>query len=331
MLFKTIIKAHSKYPSLLYRNCTSTRTRTAVTHVNIEKLMWKDTTTNERYIWNKDPICRGDPNPGEVCTADYSPSVVACSNPSYPNCIKGLCWEKEKSSLTKETPRVNCNQDFGGSSYPCKNEDYPICFDFVQGSSWGTCYGLGATNDQACNDYGEQTCDISDYPLCRDGGCYPDLEASECYLPEPWYDITVWGDLIALNVYWELGESINNSCNGTVSMELDQQNSAGTPNPIVSTSNFATGHASMLLKAGEQGETVLMDASANQGGIQELAVTSATGGTTVLKRSNFGDIFVHVPTSTRKCGYSKCRPWALASIESSPTTPFAYVPRTAGM
>ena len=116
-----------------------------------------------------------------------------------------------------------------------------------------------------------------------------------CYLEAPWYDVTVWGDTIALHANWNAG---TNECTGTVTLEAEM----GSEVPAQTIRDFAAASEASVLLTGNEGDTTLTDDTTNDI-LSEISVDSSAGW---VKRDSFGDIVVEVPTDVPGCSYAYC-------------------------
>jgi hypothetical protein len=234
------------------------------------------------------------------CAEDYQPNANdPCPNPTYPTCDGGKCYE----TPAKDPSNQNCNQNYNtGTSKPCLNPEFPTCKGFIQGVKWGTCYTspvVDPNNPSCTQDYGPVTsCQDPSYPICNYERCYADLNS--CFLREPWYDVTVWGDSIALHFHWDGTTNVPSDCTGTVTLEAQIVGET----PIQVTKNFKTSSEASMLLTAKEGDSILTD-NTNTDIMSNITVTSPTA-SGIVKRDTFGDFVVEVPTNTPKCSYTNC-------------------------
>uniref|UniRef100_A0A7S2YC34 Uncharacterized protein n=1 Tax=Entomoneis paludosa TaxID=265537 RepID=A0A7S2YC34_9STRA len=237
----------------------------AVTHVTVEKLAWLN---DQGYK----PTLSSNP----VCSPIEAPAQDPILN-SSPDCN----WHNANDP-TKGNQNQNCfcaanhNPGSPDQTHSCSNPEYPICVGHVPGKSWGTCFQDTTQrnpDNAVCSK--DSDCTDSNYSACKYGRCYVDLD-SMCTASNPMFDVTMWGDSLAFNVFWDPLPT----CTGTVTIHADT---------FSQSSSYESGQATLILTSSD-GSATLTDATATAGNVNDLVVTS--NGHAIAKRSKFGDIVV---------------------------------------
>jgi len=244
--------------------------------------------------WGKckeDPLVKTDEN----CSANFgepSGGNNPCDTTNFPECRSDQCFPKPVEDPSK--PR--CDQNYGGGSNPCGRK-YTSCVGHQPGVQWGKCYDTGSPNGEVCDsDYGTigGSCKTQAFPICNENSkCSKD--PSTCYLEPPWFDVTMWGDSIALHFHW----AVTPGCSGTVQFEAEMDFKT-----VTHTADYEsnTRRINMLL-TGQEGASTLYEDTGG-GGLDNLQVTTSWA---VTKRRDFGDVVVMAPKSIPTCDYSPCR------------------------
>jgi hypothetical protein len=116
----------------------------------------------------------------------------------------------------------------------------------------------------------------------------------------------VWGDSIALELFWDQPLPTNCSA-GEIGFSLYQ----GSPLKLVAEANntdFSSsttrGSATLFLTPSSNNEEILVQEQQDNAFNNDLIVSSSTAGSTIVSRSTTRDIVVEVPKNTPKCGYN---------------------------
>jgi len=242
--------------------------------------------------WGKcfsDPLVRRN----ETCSASFgepSSGNNPCDTDSFPLCKSDKCFPNP----VEDPDKPQCNQDNGGKSKPCSKE-YQTCVGFKQGISWGTCFNNGSTNAEVCDsDKGTVggSCQDPVFPICNENGkCSKD--PSTCFLEPPWFDVTTWGDSIALHFHW----GATPGCSGTVQFEAQMDDKTVTHTAVYEEETVIE-----MLLTGQEGASTLSEETGG-GGLDDLVVTSSER---VTKRPSFGDVVVALGNSIHTCDYKPC-------------------------
>ena len=185
--------------------------------------------------------------------------------------IVGPCGTFTK---TKDPGNNNCKP--GVSAHACPS-GYPDCQGFVEGQNWGKCYTSCTTP-----------------------------------LPNLWAEVSVWGDSVSIELAWDSAYDVATfrtsqqisqqvTCTATVSASLTLNGGAAVTRSASATASLG-GRVGLLVKVGKGGASFVGDPSASVA--NPITVTSPNSGTQVLSRKHMEDVFVEIPTSTKKCGYN---------------------------
>ena len=149
----------------------------------------------------------------------------------------------------------------------------------MQGQSWGKCYST-----------------------CTASGANPDL----------WAELSVWGDLITVEIAWGGSFTIPAGCSADVVATLGS----------LSKTTSASAAGILTLAFSPSGNSMVAAPTPSQPVVVTSVSTGTHGSGTVITRPSTHDVFVEIPQSINKCGYNTgCNNLQLLTVDVVVTNP----------